>query len=168
MSDFLAHIGTPHEGNIPHSGRYPYGSGENPSSPKYDGLIVKNPYGDFVSTVAALRKKYGKNDEAVCRELYYLGWEKVQSRKTPRREGESDEEYKIRSNVMSTGDLRARLSAAKTEEKLANINAIEKMREHGDTDTEIAKKLGLAGESSVRAYMKESVIEKNKYKSIRL
>lgn len=27
---FLYHTGTPHEGSIPHSGRYPWGSGENP------------------------------------------------------------------------------------------------------------------------------------------
>lgn len=26
----LAHVGTPHEGSVPHSGRYPYGSGEKP------------------------------------------------------------------------------------------------------------------------------------------
>ena len=29
-SESLEHYGTRHEGNIPHSGRYPYGSGENP------------------------------------------------------------------------------------------------------------------------------------------
>lgn len=29
-ADFLAHVGTPHEGSIPHSGRYAYGSGDNP------------------------------------------------------------------------------------------------------------------------------------------
>lgn len=29
--DSLAHTGTPHEGMIPHSGRYPYGSGEKPN-----------------------------------------------------------------------------------------------------------------------------------------
>ena len=28
-SNKLYHIGTPHQGNIPHSGRYEYGSGEN-------------------------------------------------------------------------------------------------------------------------------------------
>lgn len=28
--EILAHVGTPHEGNIPHSGRYQYGSGEQP------------------------------------------------------------------------------------------------------------------------------------------
>lgn len=28
-NNYLAHVGTPHQGNIPHSGRYEYGSGEN-------------------------------------------------------------------------------------------------------------------------------------------
>lgn len=31
MDHVLMHVGTPHEGNIPHSGRYPYGSGANPN-----------------------------------------------------------------------------------------------------------------------------------------
>ena len=30
MEDELYHVGTPHEGMIPHSGRWPYGSGKNP------------------------------------------------------------------------------------------------------------------------------------------
>ena len=30
MSDFLMHVGTPHDGGVPHSGRYQWGSGENP------------------------------------------------------------------------------------------------------------------------------------------
>ena len=29
MKDVLMHVGTPHEGMTPHSGRYPYGSGEH-------------------------------------------------------------------------------------------------------------------------------------------
>lgn len=42
----LAHYGTPHEGNIPHSGRYAFGTGENP----YRGLIK------FQATIARLKK----------------------------------------------------------------------------------------------------------------
>ena len=30
MKDELMHLGTPHEGSIPHSGRWPFGSGDNP------------------------------------------------------------------------------------------------------------------------------------------
>lgn len=40
---YLAHTGTPHEGNIPHSGRYEWGSGENPHQHRFDFLTeVKN------------------------------------------------------------------------------------------------------------------------------
>ena len=28
-ADFIKHVGTPHEGNTPHSGRYAWGSGED-------------------------------------------------------------------------------------------------------------------------------------------
>lgn len=41
MSDkvYLSHTGTPHEGNVPHSGRYPWGSGENPNQHGFDFLV---------------------------------------------------------------------------------------------------------------------------------
>lgn len=45
MDDFLIHYGTPHEGMIPHSGRYEYGSGEDP----YQGRI------DFLGRVKQMR-----------------------------------------------------------------------------------------------------------------
>lgn len=38
--DELWHYGTPHEGSTPHSGRYPYGSGENPGQ-RYETLYVQ-------------------------------------------------------------------------------------------------------------------------------
>ncbi len=36
---FLQHSGTPHEGSVPHSGRYPWGSGENPGQHRFDLLF---------------------------------------------------------------------------------------------------------------------------------
>jgi len=36
---YLAHVGTPHQGNIPHSGRYEWGSGESPHQHGFDFLI---------------------------------------------------------------------------------------------------------------------------------
>lgn len=36
---YLAHVGTPHEGNTPHSGRYEWGSGENPHQHRFDFLV---------------------------------------------------------------------------------------------------------------------------------
>ena len=45
--NWLSHVGTPHDGNIPHSGRHPWGSGETP----YQRCVNFNQY------VAALRKE---------------------------------------------------------------------------------------------------------------
>lgn len=36
---YLAHVGTPHEGSTPHSGRYEWGSGENPYQHGFDFLV---------------------------------------------------------------------------------------------------------------------------------
>lgn len=41
---FLEHIGTPHQGSTPHSGRYPYGSGENPFQRYKDFYTEYNRY----------------------------------------------------------------------------------------------------------------------------
>lgn len=60
MSDILIHYGTPHDGSIPHSGRYEYGSGEDP----YQGEI------DFLGRVKLLRSsgEYS-NDTEVAKAL---------------------------------------------------------------------------------------------------
>jgi len=41
---YLAHIGTPHEGNVPHSGRFPYGSGEHAFQRAYEFKDKYNQY----------------------------------------------------------------------------------------------------------------------------
>jgi len=52
---FIAHSGTPHEGAIPHSGRYPWGSGKNPG---------QRP-SDFYEHVKAMRKE-GLTDKEIA------------------------------------------------------------------------------------------------------
>lgn len=52
---FIAHSGTPHEGAIPHSGRYPWGSGKNPG---------QRP-ADFYEHVKAMRKE-GLTDKEIA------------------------------------------------------------------------------------------------------
>lgn len=42
--EILAHVGTPHEGSVPHSGRYQYGSGEQPYQNGMDFLTRVNYY----------------------------------------------------------------------------------------------------------------------------
>ena len=53
MSDYIMHIGTPHEGWIPHSGRYKYGSGEH----AYQRAV------DFLGSVARYRNEGKSNKE---------------------------------------------------------------------------------------------------------
>lgn len=53
LKDYLAHYGTPHEGMTPHSGRYPYGSGEDPN---------QHP-GDLLTRIEALKQKGLKETE---------------------------------------------------------------------------------------------------------
>ena len=50
---YLMHTGTPHEGSIPHSGRYAWGSGEDPYQHRFD----------FLHEVEELRKKGMSNTE---------------------------------------------------------------------------------------------------------
>ena len=45
---FLMHYGTPHQGSTPHSGRWPYGSGENPFQ----------RYKDLISLLSLMMMKY--------------------------------------------------------------------------------------------------------------
>ena len=52
MNDILVHRGTPHEGAIPHSGRYQWGSGEDP----YQDIDISNP-SEFYSAYRYYRKQ---------------------------------------------------------------------------------------------------------------
>ena len=72
MNNELYHYGTPHFMSTPHSGRYPYGSGENPGQHEYaarntfldkyrklksEGMKEKDIAAEFGITVDELRKK---------------------------------------------------------------------------------------------------------------
>ena len=61
---FLAHVGIPHQGSIPHSGRYPWGSGENPGQHRFDLLYEDQ----------RLRKE-GKTEKEICDILGYSSGE---------------------------------------------------------------------------------------------
>lgn len=57
---WFAHTGTPHEGNIPHSGRYEWGSGENPYQHGFD----------FLHEVSVLRAQ-GLNNTQIAAAMGY-------------------------------------------------------------------------------------------------
>lgn len=107
QKDELTHYGTPR-----HSGRYPWGSGENPYQRS----------GNFVAHVTKLRK-----------------------------EGLSEVEI-AKSMEMSTSQLRARMSIAKSEIRKEESAMAWKLKEKGYSNVAIGQRLG-KNESSVRALL---------------
>ena len=61
--DILIHSGRPHEGSIPHSGRYPYGSGKEP----YQDIDISNP-GEVYNEYRR-RHKLGQSDSEIAEAL---------------------------------------------------------------------------------------------------
>lgn len=59
LDEYLAHYGTPHEGSVPHSGRYPYGSGEEPYA---------HP-SDLLARINELSKKYNGKETDIAKAL---------------------------------------------------------------------------------------------------
>lgn len=59
LEDYLEHYGTPHEGKVPHSGRYPYGSGDDPYA---------HP-SDLLARINELEKKYDGKETEVAKAL---------------------------------------------------------------------------------------------------
>jgi DNA-binding CsgD family transcriptional regulator len=107
LEDYLAHYGTPR-----HSGRYPWGSGEDPAGGS----------GSFLSDVAALKKKRMSETEIA------------------------------RGFGMTTTQLRAAASIAKSEKKQADIAMAQRLKEKGYSNIAIGKKMGI-NESSVRSLL---------------
>ena len=117
----LMHYGTPR-----HSGRYPYGSGDNPYQHPYQHKI--DIYNGDLQTLHAEYKKLraeGKSEQDICKE-----W-----------------------GVPSTY-LRTRISAAKEAEMSERNAKVIKLKEHGYSNVEIGKRLGI-NESVVRAAIKQ-------------
>lgn len=107
MSDYIAHYGTPRR-----SGRYPWGSGDNP----YQSAE------SFIDRIAALRKS-GLSEVEVAKAL-----------------------------GMTTTELRARNSVAKTEKRQADAAYALRLKDRGVSTTEIGRRMGI-NESSVRALL---------------
>lgn len=115
--DILMHYGTPR-----HSGRYPYGSGENPY--QHESW--------FLNRVDKLQKQ-GLSEKEIAKEL-----------------------------DMTTTELRARKSNAKSERDTVNYYEALKLRNKGWSYPAIAKKLGYPNESSVRTLLKKDIEAKAK------
>lgn len=109
--DILMHYGTPR-----HSGRYPWGSGDNP----YQHTNT------FLNRVNELKDK-GLTEKEIAAAL-----------------------------GMSTTELRTQKSLANHEKRALDVETARSLREHGYSLSDIAEKIGLPGESSVRSLLNEN------------
>lgn len=122
QDNVLMHYGTPR-----HSGRYPWGSGDNPYQHS----------GDFLSRVDELRKqgftftdKDGKTwsgDSAIAKSM-----------------------------GLTTTQFRTQLGLAKDERRSDDVAKVKRIREEGKTLKEIADEMGFQNDSSVRSLLNES------------
>ena len=123
LEDMLMHYGMPRR-----SGRYPFGSGENPYQHS----------GDFIARVEALKKsdftftdpetgKTYKGDTAIAKSM-----------------------------GLSTTQFRTQLSLANDERRALNVATAKSLREKGYSLNEIAAKMGFANDSSVRSLLNEN------------
>ena len=122
LGNKLMHYGTPR-----HSGRYPWGSGENPYQHS----------GDFLSRVDELRKSnFTFTDEDG---KTYTGEQAI-----------------AKSMGLSTTQLRIQMSLAKDEQRSELVARARDLREKGYSLNQIAEKMGFKNDSSVRSLLNES------------
>ena len=122
MDNELMHYGTPR-----HSGRYPWGSGDNPYQHS----------GDFLSRVEELRKQGFKFTDKDGKTL-------------------TGDNAIAKSMGLTTTQFRTQLGLAKDERRSENVAKAKKMRDEGKTLKEIADAMGFPNDSSVRSLLNES------------
>jgi hypothetical protein len=123
-----------HYGVIRRSGRYPWGSGGN-----VPGTYQRNA--SFLDIVNDLRKQ-GVSDTDICIGMGI---------------GSTDRNGNFRP---STTQLRAKYTIARNELKQSQITQAQRLKDKGLSNNAIAEKMGLAGESSVRALLSPGAREK--------
>ncbi len=105
MENELYHLGTPHEGATPHSGRWPWGSGANPNQHPKDFLTLVNN-----------RKQKGMTDDEI-REAFGLTVDQYRAHlstsKRVNREIERAEDQKLIDNGVTSRSERARILSEK-------------------------------------------------------
>lgn len=100
--DVIMHVGTPHQGFTPHSGRYEYGSGKNPFQRS----------GDFISRVDKL-KKDGLSEADIAKDLGFKSTTDLRNElaraKHDRREDERSEAIRLKNLGYSTTEIGRKL-----------------------------------------------------------
>ena len=134
----IEHVGIPHDGPIPHSGRYEYGSGKDPyqdDSDKYE------PIDTIQNEIKKLQSKGITSETEICERL---------SKKYG---------YKI-----STTDIRQLRAVDKIRANAYNISYAVRLMNKGYTVTSIANKMGLA-EKTVKNLL--DPVKQEKYMELR-
>jgi len=155
MSDYLMHKGTPHEGNTPHSGRYPWGSGEHAFQRLDDG---------FTRMVRNLRKQ-GLSDEEIVKGLGLTSLKHLHEREATAKVVAMREAGKSVKEISEETGLKMEVIRNKiTMAREYNRNIIRKkcqeLAEKGIGATEGGKILGIP-ESSFRTYLNEAIAERS-------
>lgn len=126
----LMHSGIPHDGAIPHSGRYPWGSGEKALQRSWDLKSRAKKYEDLGYSEVEIAKM--------------MGFYKLNSKGEPILNEKGDP-------MGNTKALRANLQIATETIRADNFARIDNLRSEGKGWTEIAKELGLPNESTARS-----------------
>jgi len=169
--EFLMHYGTPRK-----SGRYPWGSGDNPY--QHENWFAGFDYGDdeydrepwFCDEVTKLEKK-GYSQKEIAKMLTPKNSYKttVAERDNPElgiKKGDRifkfDENGKLIPKEMSVDELRSRKSVSLKAKKQSEINTALKLHEKGMSNTAIAEKMfgDKSKESTVRNLLAPNAMEK--------
>lgn len=128
--DILAHYGIPRR-----SGRYPWGSGDNPYQHS----------GDFLSRVEELRKTPG------------YSWTDTEGKFGPVGTVYKGDTAIAHEMGLSSGQFRAATEIAKEERRSEQVAIATKLRKEGHSLNAIAEQMGFKNDSSVRALLDEDV-----------
>lgn len=141
-NDILKHYGMPFR-----SGRYPYGSGENPYQHDKDEKLRKSDITDtdFLQRVENLRSKDG------------YSWTDDKGDWGPKGKVYTGDTAIAHYMGLSSGQFRAATEIAKEERRSQMRSVAVEMRNNGSSLMDIAKELGFSNDSSVRALLDEDV-----------
>ncbi len=147
---YLAHVGVGHDDNPPGrgSGRFPYGSGENPNQREaFSNGFVKKMLDDGSTRkdIGDLMKKSGFSEIEIYRNLKKADWKETEI---------------AEALGMKTTKLRAKVSIANREEKAAKINEVLYLHDQGLSNMEVSRRTGIP-EPTVRNYLNPTIAKRN-------
>lgn len=147
---YLQHVGVGHDENPPGrgSGRFAWGSGENPNQ----RVPFSNPYIDKM-------KAEGATDSEIANSMKEAGFTEVDIYKNLKKAGWSEKTI-ADSLGITTNTLRAKVSIADKEERSQKISLVTELHSQGLSNMEISRRTGIP-EATVRNYLNPVVSKRN-------